>query len=359
MFLEVYLSNVKKFENEFDKLKEFSNIERIDDRLVELMNKFEHEGWNDITAVQEYNKLMTQKHSWIKLQTEIFDLRAMIELSIEENDETFMEEIIYRDAMIDNEINTRKLKMMFNGKYDSNNAILSIHAGSGGKEAQDWASMLMRMYERWANQNSYKCNLIDLGEGEFPGSVKTCVMEISGENAFGMLKNESGVHRLVRVSPFDSQGRRHTSFAAIEVIPEVEMDTEINIDMKDIQMDVFRASGAGGQHVNKTSSAVRLTHIPTGIVVECQQERSQHQNKDYALKVLASKLIAIKEREHYDEISQIKGEQAKIEWGSQIRSYVFMPYQMVKDHRTGHETGNIDAVMNGDLNDFIFKCLAE
>ena len=320
--LNEYLAKVNAMKADLDKIAELVKVTDLDEKIRELEYRFNAEGWNDIPALQEYNKLVRKRDGYV-----------------------FLEKMM--------------LENMFSGKYDANNVILSIHAGQGGKEAQNWGSMLMRMYIRWADLNGYKCNIVDLLEGEVPGGVKSATLEIIGENAFGMLKNESGVHRLIRVSPFDSQNRRHTSFTAVEVIPEVEADLTAEIDMKDVRVDTFRSSGKGGQHVNKTESAIRLTHIPTGIVVECQQERSQHQNKEHAMKVLLSKLTAIKEKEHLDEISQVQGEQQQIVWGSQIRTYTFMPYQQVKDHRTGHETGNISAVMNGEINDFIFKCLAQ
>lgn len=358
--LNEYLNQVKNLEPDLNKVYELMKIDTVREQINEYESKFAHEGWSDVKSFQEYNKLLSQLERWVKLFNRYYELLELIELAIEDNaGEEVLEDIIHEELIVRSEIQKTKIESMFIGKYDDNNAILTLHAGSGGKEAQDWASMLLRMYQRWANGNDLKCEIIDWIEGEFPGSVKSATIEVKGEHAFGLLKNEAGVHRLIRVSPFDSQNRRHTSFAAVEVIPEVEMNTEINIDPKDIQMDVFRASGAGGQHVNKTSSAVRLTHIPTGIVVSCQQERSQHQNKDYAMKILVSKLMAIKEKEHYAEISDIKGEQRQIEWGSQIRSYIFMPYQLVKDHRTGCETGNIEAVMNGDINEFIYKSLAE
>lgn len=358
--LNEYLNQVKNLEPDLNKVYELMKIDIVREQINEYESKFAHEGWSDVKSFQEYNKLLSHLEKWVKLFNRYYELLELIELAIEDNaGEEVLEDIISEELIVRSEIQKTKIESMFVGKYDDNNAILTLHAGSGGKEAQDWASMLLRMYQRWANSNDLKCEIIDWTVGEFPGSVKSATIEVKGKHAFGLLKNEAGVHRLIRVSPFDSQNRRHTSFAAVEVIPEVEMNTEINIDPKDIQMDVFRASGAGGQHVNKTSSAVRLTHIPTGIVVSCQQERSQYQNKDYAMKILASKLMAIKEKEHYAEISDIKGEQRQIEWGSQIRSYIFMPYQLVKDHRTGYETGNIEAVMNGDINEFIYKSLAE
>ena len=356
--LDEYLAKVKLLEADLEKLNELMKIDELDNKMVEMENQFNAEGWTNIPALQEYNRLRSDKEQWVSLSSGVKDLRDLIEILIEEG-EMSAEEVAADYSALKKSLDMAILGNMFSGKYDHNNAILSIHAGSGGKEAQDWGSMLMRLYLRWADRNNCKYSIIDLQEGEFPGSVKNCTIEITGKNAFGMLKNEVGVHRLIRVSPFDSQSRRHTSFAAIEVIPEIDMDASIKIDPKDIKFDTFRSSGKGGQHVNTTDSAVRLTHIPTGIVVECQNERSQHQNRDYAMKVLVSKLIAIKEKEHYDEISQIQGERQQIEWGSQIRTYTFMPYQQVKDHRTGYEVGNINAVMDGDINEFIFKCLAQ
>ena len=241
---------------------------------------------------------------------------------------------------------------LLTGEYDSQNAILTLHAGAGGTESQDWAEMLCRMYMRWAEKHKYKVKILDYLDGEEAG-LKSASILIEGLNAYGFLKGENGVHRLVRISPFDASGRRHTSFASLEVIPEINDEIKIEISPDDIKMDVFRASGAGGQHVNKTSSAVRLTHIPTGIVVACQNERSQFQNRDTAMKILKSKLIEIKEREHLDKIDDIKGVQKEIAWGSQIRSYTFMPYTLVKDHRTGFEIGNVQAVMDGEIDGFI------
>ena len=252
----------------------------------------------------------------------------------------------------------KRIQTLLSGEYDKDNAIVTLHAGEGGTESCDWASMLYRMYTRWCEKNNKKIEMLDYQDGEEAG-IKSVSFIVHGLNSYGYLKNENGVHRLVRVSPYDSQNRRHTSFAAVEVMPEIEQDTTVELDMKDVRVDTFRSSGKGGQHVNKTDSAIRLTHLPTGIVVSCQQERSQHQNKDKAMKMLISKLVAIKEKEHLDNLSEIQGEQSKIEWGNQIRSYVFMPYQMVKDHRTNHQTSNINAVMSGEIDEFIFKSLAE
>ena len=357
--LNEYLAKVNAMKADLDKIAELVKVIDLDSKIRELEYRFNAEGWNDIPALQEYNRLVRKRDGYVFLEIRWRELKDLIEILIEEKEFDMVTDVAGDYKALAYDVEKMMLENMFSGKYDANNVILSIHAGQGGKEAQDWGSMLMRMYLRWADLNGFKCNIIDLLEGEVPGGVKSATLEIIGENAFGMLKNESGVHRLIRVSPFDSQNRRHTSFTAIEVIPEIEADLTTEIDMKDVRVDTFRSSGKGGQHVNKTESAIRLTHIPTGIVVECQQERSQHQNKDRAMKVLLSKLTAIKEKEHLDEISQVQGEQQQIVWGSQIRTYTFMPYQQVKDHRTGHETGNISAVMNGEINDFIFKCLAQ
>ncbi len=269
-----------------------------------------------------------------------------------EEDLSLIHEIKSQIKNIINDLESQTISTLLTGEYDSNNAILTFHAGAGGTESQDWVEMLYRMYSRFADRHGYKVKLLDFLDGEEAG-LKSASILIEGENSYGYLKGESGVHRLVRISPFDSSGRRHTSFASIEVIPEIDDKINIEISPDDIQMDVFRASGAGGQHVNKTSSAVRLTHIPTGIVVACQNERSQHQNRDMAMKMLKSRLIEIKEREHLEKIEDIKGVQKEITWGSQIRSYIFMPYTLVKDHRTGYEVGNVESVMDGEIDNFI------
>lgn len=287
-----------------------------------------------------------------KLQNEFDDLQILIEMSCEENDESSIDEIRSKFKNLSKTIETQTLTTLLNGEYDSQNAILTFHAGAGGTEAQDWVEMLCRMYMRWGEKHDFKVKMLDFLDGEEAG-LKSASILVEGTNAYGFLKGESGVHRLVRISPFDASGRRHTSFASLEVIPEINDEIKIEIAPDDIKMDVFRASGAGGQHVNKTSSAVRLTHIPTGIVVACQNERSQFQNRDTAMKILKSKLIEIKEREHLEKIEDIKGVQKEISWGSQIRSYTFMPYTLVKDHRTNFECGNVQAVMDGDLDGFI------
>ena len=286
------------------------------------------------------------------------DTSELIALAEEMGDESVLGEVNENVKQVEERLSSLKLATLLTGEYDDKSAILSFHAGAGGTEAQDWVQMLYRMYSRWAERHGHKVQVLDYLAGEEAG-IKSISIAIEGENVYGFLRSEAGVHRLVRVSPFDSSGRRHTSFASLEVMPEIEEDSEVSIDESDIKMDVFRASGAGGQHVNKTSSAVRLTHLPTGIVVSCQNERSQHQNREVAIKMLRSKLAEIKQREHLEKIEDIKGEQKEIGWGSQIRSYVFMPYTLVKDHRTNFEAGNVGAVMDGDIDGFINAYLSE
>ena len=263
-----------------------------------------------------------------------------------------IKEVLEETESLENNIEKLEISTLLSGKYDSNNAILTIHPGAGGTEAQDWAEMLYRMYTRWASQNGYDVKELDYLDGEEAG-LKSVTFLVSGEYAYGYLKGEMGVHRLVRISPFDAGGRRHTSFASLEVLPEIAEDIEIDINPDDLRVDTYRSSGAGGQHINKTSSAIRITHIPTNIVVTCQSERSQIQNRETAMKMLKSKLLNLKEKENKEKIEDLKGVQMDIAWGSQIRSYVFCPYTLVKDHRTNYETGNVQAVMDGDLNGFI------
>lgn len=312
--------------------------------------------WDDVEnsqkILQKTGALKNKVAQYDELTEAYEDTLALIELANEEEDLSLLEEAQTEVEKVRESLEAQRLQTLLTGEYDSKNAILTFHAGAGGTEAQDWALMLYRMYTRWAERHDFKVKEVDYLDGEEAG-LKSAVLLIEGENAYGYLKSESGVHRLVRVSPFDSSGRRHTSFASLEVMPEIDNTIEVDIRPEDIKMDVYRASGAGGQKVNKTSSAVRLTHIPTGIVVACQVERSQYQNRDVAMTMLKSKLIEIKEREHLDKIEDIKGVQKEIAWGAQIRSYVFMPYTMVKDHRTSFETGNVNAVMDGDLDGFI------
>ena len=312
--------------------------------------------WNDVENANKVNRRMkaisSKLDKYSHLMSRCEDLESLIEMADEEDDESLVPEVQSEFASLEKDIEALKLEALLKGPYDSYNAVLSLHAGAGGTEAQDWTQMLVRMYQHWGEKHDFKVSMLDFLDGDEAG-LKSAVLLVEGENAYGYLKGEMGVHRLVRVSPFDSSGRRHTSFASLEVMPEIDDNIEVEINPDDLKVDTYRASGAGGQKVNKTSSAVRITHIPTGIVVSCQIERSQHQNREVAMRMLKSKLLEIKEREHLDKIEDIKGDQKEIGWGSQIRSYVFMPYTLAKDHRTGFENGNINAVMDGDIDGFI------
>ena len=312
--------------------------------------------WDDVEnshkVLQRISQAKNKIATYETLKSKYDDALTLIELADEEGDASLLDEVTQNVAEVMKEMEDLRLTTLLSGEYDANNAILTFHAGAGGTEAQDWCQMLHRMYLRYAERKGFKASTIDFLDGEEAG-LKSATVVVEGLNAYGYLKSEAGVHRLVRVSPFDSSGRRHTSFASLEVMPEINDDMEIEIRPEDLKVDTYRSSGAGGQHINKTESAIRITHIPTGIVVACQNERSQHQNREVAMKMLKSKLVEIKEREHFDKIEDIKGEQKEIGWGSQIRSYVFMPYTLAKDHRTGFESGNINAVMDGDLDGFI------
>ena len=332
-------------------------LEKLREEVEMLEHKSAEPGfWDNMEQAQKITQRMAalkgKDEAYQKLQSRAGDCMALIEMGDEAEDLSLVDEAKEEIESIKNEIASMKLSTLLTGEYDKNNAILTFHAGSGGTEAQDWAEMLFRMYNRWAERHGFKVTTLDYLDGDEAG-LKSASIMVEGENAYGYLKSEAGVHRLVRVSPFDAAGRRHTSFSSLEVMPEMELDNTVEIPPEDIKMEVYRASGAGGQKVNKTSSAVRLIHIPTGITVSCQVERSQLQNREVAMKMLVAKLMEIKERENLEKISDIKGEQKEITWGSQIRSYVFMPYTMVKDHRTGYETGNVNAVMDGDLDGFI------
>jgi peptide chain release factor 2 len=319
--------------------------------------------WDDVENANRVNqriKAVTarlDKYDRISRQAE--DVSALIELAEEENDESLVPEITAEFDKLSSSVQALKLETLLKGQYDSTNAVLSLHAGAGGTEAQDWVSMLYRMYTRYCEQMGFTVKVLDLLDGEEAG-IKSVTFEADGENAYGYLKAEKGVHRLVRISPFDASGRRHTSFASLDVTPILDDDSDdVKIDPDDLRVDTYRSSGAGGQHVNKTSSAIRITHLPTGIVVQCQNERSQIQNRETAMRMLKGKLLEKQERERMEQMSEIKGEMKKIEWGSQIRSYVFQPYTLVKDHRTGVENGNIQSVMDGNLTDFINAFLVQ
>ena len=345
------------YRKEMTELADVLDIKAAKARIEQLGEETAKPGfWDDLEnsqAVLKEQKALERKiEKYNKLNESLEDVITLIELSIEEEDDSSIEEIKSEAESFKKKLEEERLATLLTGEYDSANAILTLHAGAGGTEAQDWAEMLYRMYNRWAERHDYKVELLDYLDGDDAG-MKSASILIEGENAYGYMKSESGVHRLVRISPFDASGRRHTSFAALEVMPEIDDSIEVDIRPEDIEMEVYRSSGAGGQKVNKTSSAVRLIHKPTGIVVSCQTQRSQYQNKDYAMKMLRSKLIEIKEREHLEKIEDIKGVQNQIAWGSQIRSYVFMPYTLAKDHRTGFENGNIQAVMDGDIDGFI------
>ena len=336
------------------------NLFDIDNLEIELRNleakTLENDFWNNQQESEKVlDKIKNIKFKYTpfkKLKEDYNELLELDELITIEKDEELENELLIKTKKLEKGIEKLELQTLLSGKYDKNNAIITIHPGAGGTESQDWAEMLYRMYSRWANKNSYEIKELDYLEGEEAG-LKSVTFEVIGKNAYGFLKSEKGVHRLVRISPFDSGKRRHTSFASVEVLPEITDDIEIVINPDDIKMDVYRASGAGGQHINKTSSAVRLTHIPTNTIVACQTERSQFQNKEIAMKMLKSKLLNLKELEHKEKIEDLKGEQKDIAWGNQIRSYVFCPYTLVKDNRTNYEVGNVEAVMNGEIDGFI------
>ena len=354
---EEYKGKLNGLKPTLDSLREALHLEAAEKEIEELEGQSARDGfWNDVENSQRVQKRLKQLKAKVenyeKLCSGWDDLMTLCEMAIEEDDDSMLPELQSEYAEFEKKLEETRLGTLLTGEYDANNAILTFHAGAGGTEAQDWTQMLYRMYNMWADRHGYTVKLMDYLDGDEAG-IKSATIMIEGENAYGFLKSENGIHRLVRISPFDASGRRHTSFAAVEVMPEITEDSEIELRDEDIKMDVYRSSGAGGQKVNKTSSAVRLTHIPTGIVVSSQVERSHFQNLENCKNMLRARLAEIKEREHLEKISDIKGVQLKIEWGSQIRSYVFMPYTLAKDHRTGFENGNIQAVMDGDIDGFI------
>lgn len=337
------------------------DLEGLRLRIEELTKESEKDGfWNDQRGAQkvlkERKSLEDKMKEYESLQMQLSDLEVLLEMADEGDAEELEEEIVQSYETYQRDFNSFRIKTLLSGEYDKNNAIVSMHGGSGGTDAKDWAEMLYRMYVRWAESKGYKVKVMDYQDDD-EGGINSATILVEGENAYGYLKNEKGVHRLVRISPFDSSGRRHTSFASIDVTPEMDDDIEVDINPDDLRIDTFRSSGAGGQHVNKTDSAIRITHLPTNIVVSCQNERSQHQNKDTAMKLLKSKLMELAEQEHKANLAELKGDYSQITWGSQIRSYVFHPYTMVKDHRTNAEVGNVQAVMDGDLDIFINEML--
>ena len=340
-----------------DQMRISLEIPAKEEKIAELEYKMsEPSFWDDAAAAQKLNqKLAALKggvDTYRDLKAKYDDAETLYEMGIEESDPSMEGDIRAELTLIAEGLETLQLEVLLSGEYDANDAILTLHAGAGGTEAQDWTQMLLRMYGRWAERHGFTVDTADLQPGEEAG-VKSATLFIKGHNAYGFLKSEKGVHRLVRISPFDSQARRHTSFSACDVMPEIDDAVEVPINMDDVRVDYFRASGAGGQHINKTSSAVRMTHEPTGIVVQCQNERSQLQNKEQCLKMLRAKLFELEQEKKEEEIAKLEGVQQKIEWGSQIRSYVFQPYTMVKDVRTNAETGNVQAVMDGDIDPFI------
>ena len=340
-----------------DQMRVSLEIPAKEEKIAELEYKMsEPSFWDDAAAAQKLNQELAALKGGVDTYKELMakyeDAETLYEMGIEENDPSMEADIRAELNLIAEGLETLQLEVLLSGDYDANDAILTLHAGAGGTEAQDWTQMLLRMYGRWAERHGFTVETADLQPGDEAG-VKSATLFIKGHNAYGFLKSEKGVHRLVRISPFDSQARRHTSFSACDVMPEIDDAVEVPINMDDVRVDYFRASGAGGQHINKTSSAVRMTHEPTGIVVQCQNERSQLQNKEQCLKMLRAKLFELEQEKKEEEIAKLEGVQQKIEWGSQIRSYVFQPYTMVKDVRTNAETGNVQAVMDGDIDPFI------
>ena len=359
---EEYKVKLNGLKPTLDGLAEALHLSAAAKEIEELEGQSARDGfWNDVENSQKVQKRISVLKNKVEKYNGLCgrwdDLFTLCEMALEENDDSMLEELQSDFGSFAEDLESMRLSTLLTGEYDGNNAILTIHPGAGGTEAQDWASMLYRMYTRWTERHGYKYTLMDWQDGDEAG-IKSATIKIEGENAYGFLKSENGVHRLVRISPFDANARRQTSFAAVEVMPEITDNSEIELRDEDIKMDVYRSSGAGGQKVNKTSSAVRLTHIPTGIVVASQVERSHFQNLENCRQMLCAKLAEIKEREHLEKISDIKGVQMKIDFGSAIRSYVFMPYQLVKDQRTGFENGNITNVMDGDIDGFINSFLA-
>ena len=354
---DVYRQKLRELRPELEKLSAALDLDAAKQEAARLEDETAQDGfWNDLERSQKVQQRLKQLQTKIARQEKLFssweDLTVLCEMGQEADDADILEELKSDFSALEARVEETRLATLLSGEYDGSNAILQFHPGAGGTEAQDWAQMLYRMYTRWTERHGFTYQIMDYQEGDEAG-IKSATIMIEGENAYGYLRGEHGVHRLVRVSPFDANARRQTSFASVEVMPDLPEDVEIDIRPEDIEMQVYRASGAGGQHVNKTSSAVRLIHKPTGVVVASQQERSQFQNKDNCMKMLRAKLVELQMQEKAEKISDLKGVQLKIEWGSQIRSYVFMPYQMVKDNRTAFETSNINSVMDGDLDGFV------
>ena len=354
---ERYAQELSKLRETVEKAADALHLPQLEEELTELKEEMnEPEFWNDLQRSTTVNRKVGQIEGKInhvaRLRSRADDIEAMLMLLNEEPDEEMGAECEKELDDLTADADALELETMMRGEYDSCNAVLSLHAGAGGTEAQDWTSMLYRMYTRYCERHGFKVTVNDILEGDEAG-LKSVTFQVEGENAYGFLRSERGVHRLVRISPFDANARRHTSFSSLDVAPILEGDQDFEVNMEEVRIDTYRAGGAGGQHVNRTDSAVRMTHIPTGIVAQCQNERSQIQNREVCLRILKSRLLELKQREREEQMSDIKGEMKKIEWGSQIRSYVFQPYTMVKDHRTGYESGNVDDVMDGNLDGFI------
>ncbi len=355
--LEQYSQRLEALRARLEEVKDGLHLPQMREELEELKEEMNADGfWNDLERSTHVNRRISALESKLKevaaLDTKCDDVQVMMLLAEEEQDEAMIAEAGEALTELDGKISALELETLMRGDYDHCDAVLSLHAGAGGTEAQDWTEMLYRMYTRYCERKGFTVTLLDYLDGDEAG-VKSATFQVSGENVYGYLRGEKGVHRLVRISPFDSNARRHTSFASLDVAPMLEDEGEIEINMEEVRVDTYRSTGAGGQHINKTDSAVRMTHMPTGIVVSCQNERSQVQNREMCLKMLRAKLLELREREREQQMADIKGEMKKIEWGSQIRSYVFQPYTMVKDHRTGYESGNIDDVMDGNLDGFV------
>ncbi|MCI7540840.1 MAG: peptide chain release factor 2 [Veillonellaceae bacterium] len=355
--LEDIKPRLGELQEKLDQMEQSLEVPAKEEKIAELEYKMgEPTFWDDAEEAQKINqelndvKISVDKYK--NLKTKFEDAQTLWEMAVEDEDESLEDEINGDLDNVAEGLENLQLEVLLSGPYDANNAILTLHAGAGGTEAQDWTQMLLRMYGRWAERHGFTVETADLLPGDEAG-VKSATLFIKGHNAYGFLKSEKGIHRLVRISPFDANARRHTSFAACDIMPEIDDAVEVDINMADVRVDTYRASGAGGQHINKTSSAVRMTHEPTGIVVQCQNERSQLQNREQCLKMLRAKLFELEQEKKEKELAKLEGDQQKIEWGSQIRSYVFQPYTMVKDHRTNEETGNVQAVMDGDLDPFI------
>ena len=361
--LEQYKFTVNQYKEPMKELGVSLALSHKHEQIKELESEMREEGfWNDPDKAQEVTRkvknLKDTVSAYHALELTLDDVSTMIELGNEENDASVIPDIEELLGEFEIEFDNLKIQTLLSGEYDKNNAIVTLHAGAGGTESCDWAGMLYRMYSKWADSHGFKTEVLDYLDGDEAG-IKSITFEVNGENAYGYLKSERGVHRLVRISPFNAAGKRQTSFASCDVMPDIEEDVDVEINDKDLRIDTYRSSGAGGQHVNTTDSAVRITHLPTNIVVSCQNERSQHQNREVAMKVLTAKLIELKEREHKERIDELRGDYGQITWGNQIRSYVFQPYTMVKDHRTNAEVGDVNRVMDGDLDYFINEKLKQ